>query len=122
MMLNNNSKKHYFLFFLLILTGSIYAQNRVSGKIVDEKTNKELSNVDIFINSNSVPSLTTTSGSFSVQSDSIIHQLKFSRKSYTTQTLDITPENTENIFVQLSQAKVSNIEEVVLKAGNQIQE
>jgi hypothetical protein len=31
--------------------------------------------------------------------------------------LEITPETAENIFVQLSQAKVSNIQEVVLQAG-----
>lgn len=116
-MLNNNSKKHYFLFFFLTLATCVCAQNKASGKIVDEKSNKELSKVDIFINSSTTPALTTTSGSFSVQSDSIIHKLKFARKNYTAETLDITPENAENIFVQLSQAKVSDIQEIVLQGG-----
>ncbi|BAP29727.1 uncharacterized protein CHSO_0690 [Chryseobacterium sp. StRB126] len=117
MMLNKTQKKHYFLFFFLTITSFAYAQNRASGKIVDAKNNKEVSKVDIFINDNKTPSLTTTSGSFSVQSDSIIQRLRFIRKNYTTETLDITPENAENIFVQLSQAKVSNIQEVVIQAG-----
>ena len=117
MMLNDNSPKHYLLFFFLILAGSICAQNKASGKVVDEKNNKELNKVDIFINNDKTPFLTTTSGSFAIQSDSIIHQLRFSRKNYTTETLDITPENAENIFVQLSQAKVSDIQEIVLQSG-----
>jgi hypothetical protein len=48
----------------------------------DAKNNKEVSKVDIFINDNTAPSLTTTSGSFTVQSDSIIQRLKFSKKLY----------------------------------------
>ncbi|PKF72882.1 hypothetical protein CW752_14930 [Chryseobacterium sp. PMSZPI] len=116
MMLNNNFK-HKYLFFFLFFTGFVYAQNKASGKIVDEKNNKELSKVDIFINNDKTPSLTTTSGNFMVQSDSIIYKLKFSRKNYTSETLDVTPENAENIFVQLSQAQVSNIQEIVLNSG-----
>lgn len=117
MMLNNNFPKHKFLLFFLTLSCIVCAQNRATGKIVDEKTNKELSKVDIFINNDTAPSLTTTSGSFSVQSDSIIYKLRFSRKSYTTETVDVTPENAENIFVQLSQANVSDIQEIVIQSG-----
>ncbi|ROH98806.1 carboxypeptidase-like regulatory domain-containing protein [Chryseobacterium sp. G0240] len=116
MMLNNNSK-HNFILFFLFFTGLAWAQNKASGKIVDEKSNKELSKVDIFINDNKTPSLTTTSGSFMVQSDSIISRLRFSKKNYTTETFDVTPENAENIFVQLSQAKVSDIQEIVINSG-----
>ncbi len=110
-------QKTLFYIFFLTIASFAYAQKRASGKIVDAKNNKEVSKVDIFINDNTAPSLTTTSGSFTVQSDSIIQRLKFVRKNYTTETLDITPDNAENIFVQLSQAKVSNIQEVVIQAG-----
>ncbi|MCQ9641198.1 DUF5686 and carboxypeptidase regulatory-like domain-containing protein [Chryseobacterium sp. WG14] len=117
MMLNNNPK-HNFLFFFLLFTSFSLAQNRVSGRIVDEKNNKELNQVDIFINDNKTPALTTTSGSFVIQSDSIIiSTLKFSRKNYTSQTLEVTPATAENIFVQLSQAKVSSIQEIVINTG-----
>lgn len=113
MMLNNNSK-YYYLLFLIVLSGFIQAQNTAAGKIVDDRTNKEISGVDIFINDNNKPYATTTSGNFSVQSDSIIYKLKFVRKNYTLESVDITPENANNLIVQLSQAKVSSIDEVVI--------
>lgn len=113
MMLNNNSK-YYYLLFLIVLSGLIRAQNTATGKIVDEMTNKEISGVDIFINDSNKPYVTTTAGSFNVQSDTIIYKLKFIRKNYTLESVDITPENANNLVVQLSQAKVSNIDEVVI--------
>ncbi|GAB0156614.1 DUF5686 family protein [Chryseobacterium sp. Alg-005] len=113
MMLNNNSK-YYYLFFLIVFTGFIRAQNTASGKIVDDRTNKEISGVDIFINDSNKPYATTTSGNFRVQSDSVIYKLKFVRKNYTLESVDISPENSDNLVIQLSQAKVSSIDEVVI--------
>jgi len=112
-MLINNSK-YYPLFLLIFFSDFICAQNSAKGRIVDSKTNKEISGVDIFINENNKPSQTTTSGNFSIQSDSIIYKLKFQRKSYALEFVNVTPENAENIFVKLAQEKVSSIEEVVI--------
>lgn len=112
-MLINNSK-YYPLFFLIFFVELVCAQNSAKGRIVDAKTNKEVSGVDVFINENNKPVLTTTSGNFMVQSDSIIYKLKFLRKNYALETVDVTPENAPNIFVQLSQEKESNIQEVVI--------
>lgn len=112
-MLINNSK-YYPLFFLLFFTNIIYAQNTVNGKITDAKTNKEISGVAIFVNDNEKPVLTTTTGTFSVQSDSIITKLKFVKKTYTSETIDITPENSGNLMVDLTQEKTNEIKEVVI--------
>lgn len=109
-----NNSKYYNLFFLLFLSGLAYAQNTASGKILDAKTNKEISGVDIFINDNKTPSQNTTSGSFSIQSDTIIYRLKFSKKSYGLETVDVTTENAGNLLVSLSQEKVSSIGEIVI--------
>ncbi|WP_370896627.1 DUF5686 family protein [Chryseobacterium gossypii] len=106
--------KHHYLFILILFSGIVYSQNTANGKIVDAKTNKEISGVDVFINDSNKPFLTTTAGSFSVQSDSIIYKLKFLKKNYALETVDITPENARNIFVKLSQEKVSDIQEVVI--------
>ncbi|MCW3160813.1 DUF5686 and carboxypeptidase regulatory-like domain-containing protein [Chryseobacterium oryctis] len=106
--------KYHFLFFITFISGLVYAQNTANGKIVDSKTNKEISGVDIFINDNNNPAITTTSGNFSVQSDSVIYKLKFLRKNYALESINITPENSNNIFVKLSQEKVGNIQEVVI--------
>jgi len=103
-----------FLYFILLLSGLAGAQNTANGRIIDEKTNQPIKGVDIFINNSNKALLTTNSGDFSVQSDSIIYQLKFLKKNYSLQTVDITSENNTNIFVKLSAEKVSNIQEVVI--------
>lgn len=106
--------RYYPLFIFILLSHFVYAQNAASGKITDAKTNKEISGVDVFINESNKPAITTTSGNFMVQSDSIIYKLKFLRKNYALETVDVTADNASNIFVKLSQEKVSNIEEVVI--------
>lgn len=113
-MMSTNFLKYCFLYIFLLITGILQAQTTVSGKIIDEKTNKEISGVEIFINESQKPALTTTSGNFTIQSDSIIYKLKFSRKSFAFETADISPDNANNLIIKLSQEKVSSIEEVVI--------
>ena len=113
-MMSTNQVKYCFLYISLLVTGLFHAQNTASGKIIDEKTNKEISGVEVFINDNNKAALTTTSGNFSVQSDSIIYKLKFSRKNYAFETVDISADNANNLIIKLSQEKVSSIEEVVI--------
>ncbi len=113
MMLN-----HYFKYSVLILiltfTGFLHAQNTLSGRIVDERTNKEISGVEIFINDNPTSFLTTTTGNFLIKSDSTIYKLRFFKKNFALQTTNITSANTNNLLIKLSQEKVSNIDEVVI--------
>lgn len=109
-----NTSRYYPLFFLLFFTGWVYAQNTASGRIVDGKTNKQISGVDVFINENDKPALTTASGNFTVQSDTIIYKLRFLRKNYSLETIEVNPENATNISVKLVQEKVSSIQEVVI--------
>lgn len=109
-----NKSRYYPFFIFILLTHFVYAQNAASGKIVDAKTNKEISGVDVFINESNKPATTTSTGNFMVQSDSIIYKLKFLRKNYSLESVEVTPENAANIFVKLSQEKVSDIQEVVI--------
>ncbi|MCS3867634.1 hypothetical protein J3D55_000550 [Chryseobacterium ginsenosidimutans] len=109
-----NNSKYYSLFLFLFFADFVYAQNSANGRIVDAKTNKDISGVDVFINEDKNPALTTTSGNFMVQSDSIIYKLKFLRKNYSLESVEVSPEKASNIFVKLSQEKVSNIQEVVI--------
>jgi hypothetical protein len=109
-----NNSKYYSFFLFLFFADFVYAQNSANGRIVDAKTNKEISGVDVFINEDKKPTLTTTSGNFMVQSDSIIYKLKFLRKNYSLESVEVSPEKATNIFVKLSQEKVSNIQEVVI--------
>ncbi|MFY1048006.1 DUF5686 family protein [Chryseobacterium sp. GP-SGM7] len=113
-MMSTNQLKYLFLYISLLVTGLSYAQNTASGKITDEKTNKEISGVEIFINDSNKATLTTTSGNFTVQSDSIIYKLKFARKNYAFETVDVSADNANNLIIKLSQEKVNSIEEVVI--------
>ena len=114
-MMSTNRFKYSLLCLSLFITSFFNAQNSASGRILDAKTNKEISAVDVFINDNNKPVLTTSSGSFSVQSDSIIiYKLKFQKKNYALESIEITPEKFSNLTVKLSSEKVSTIEEVVI--------
>lgn len=113
-MMSTNQFKYGFLYISLFITSLFHAQNTANGKIVDAKTNKELSAVEIFINDNNTSVFTTTSGSFSVKSDSIIYKLKFQKKNYALESIDITADKNSNLIVKLSSEKVSSIEEVVI--------
>ncbi|WP_332453509.1 DUF5686 family protein [Chryseobacterium aquaticum] len=112
--MSTNRFKYYLLSLSLFITGFFNAQNSANGRILDAKTNKEINAVDVFINDNNKPSLTTSSGSFSIQSDSIIYKLKFQKKNYALESIEITPEKFSNLTVKLSSEKVSTIEEVVI--------
>jgi hypothetical protein len=108
------SKKIYFylLFFYSIFT---FAQNSASGKIVDGKTGKEITGVDIFINNSKTKNTTTASGDFKVESDTIIYQLQFVKKGFANSIQSISAENANNLSIELSGKKTNNIQEVVLK-------
>nr|WP_314494830.1 DUF5686 family protein [uncultured Chryseobacterium sp.] len=113
-MMSTNQFKYGFLYISLFITSFFHAQNKANGKITDAKNNKEISAVEIYINDSNTPFTTTTSGNFSVQSDSIIYKLKFQKKNYAFQSVDITPEKSTNLLIKLSSEKVSSIEEVVI--------
>ena len=113
-MMSTNQLKYGFLYISLFITSLFHAQNTASGKIVDAKTNKEVSAVEVFINESDTPVLTTASGSFTIQSDSIIYKLRFQKKNYALESVDITPDGNSNLLIKLSSEKVSSIEEVVI--------
>ena len=113
-MMSTNRFKYCLLSLSLFITVFFNAQNSANGRILDAKTNKEINAVDVFINDNNKPALTTSSGSFSIQSDSIIYKLKFHKKNYALESIEITPEKFSNLTVKLSSEKVSTIEEVVI--------
>ncbi|MDF2551589.1 MAG: hypothetical protein K0R77_864 [Chryseobacterium sp.] len=113
-MMSTNQFKYSFLYISLLITSLFHAQNTANGKIVDAKTNKEINAVEIFINDSNTPVITTSSGNFNVQSDSIIYKLKFQKKNYALESIEITPGKASNLVIKLSSEKVSSIEEVVI--------
>ena len=56
---------------ILVFTATFsYAQNKISGKIVDEKTQKPISGVEIFINNKEKSEMISAYGKVQIQSDS----------------------------------------------------
>lgn len=113
-MMSYKNNKYTLFYILLFVTSFFNAQNTANGRILDGKTNKEIANVDVFINDSNSPVLTTTNGTFSVQSDSIIYKLKFQRKNFALEIVDITLDNNKDLVIKLSPEKESNIQEVVI--------
>lgn len=113
-MMSTNNLKYYLSCFSIIFFGFLEAQNTVTGKIIDEKTNTPISGVDIFINDSNTPYTKTSAANFSVKSDSVIYKLKFQKKSYALESINITPESFQDLVVKMSSEKVSNIEAVVI--------
>ena len=113
MMLIKNYK-NTFLYIFLFFTCVIHAQNTANGRILDAKTNKEVSNVEIYINDSDTPILTTTTGSFNIESETIIYKLKFLRKNYSLGSVEVNPLTNTNIIIKLSPDKVNDIQEVVI--------
>ncbi|WEK68696.1 MAG: DUF5686 family protein [Candidatus Chryseobacterium colombiense] len=113
MMLTDNFKYH-FSYFFIILFGLIQAQNTANGRIIDEKTNAPVTGVAIFINDSNTPYTTTSSANFSIQSDTIIYKLKFQKKNYAVESINISPESFQDLVIKMSAEKVSNIEAVVI--------
>lgn len=110
-------KAYFYTFFFLFFTGLLLAQNTVSGKILDEKSSKGISQVEIFVNENTLPAVVTGTSSFTVQSDTVIYKLRFQKKSYAVEFINISPENAANLTVYLANEKVSAIQEVVIQSG-----
>lgn len=113
------SKTLIFFFFLLSFV-TLNAQISVVGNITDAKTGKEITGVDIFINDQPTATITTSTSTFAVQSDSIISKLRFEKNNYSTVSVDITAENASNLLVKLDPIQVNektsetDIQEVVI--------
>lgn len=113
-MMSTNQFKYSFFYISLFITSLFHAQNSANGKILDAKNNREISGVEIFINDKNTSVFTTTSGNFTVTSDTIIYKLKFQKKNYALESVEVTADKNSNLVIKLSSEKVSNIEEVVI--------
>lgn len=92
----------------------VHSQNKISGRILDSKTQKPLTGVQIFINNNDKPENISNDGRFVIESDSTIFTAVFSKKNYKPEVINFDSRNFENITVQLQTEKEEQIQEVVL--------
>ena len=114
-MMSLPTNKYLLFIFSLFSTGFFFAQNSVSGRISDAKTSQALTGVDIYINNRATPILKTTSADFKIEADTVIFKIKFNKKNYSLYEISTVGEDTNNLIVQLSSEKESNIAEVVIQ-------
>ncbi len=117
------SSPFYFLlkFPLLFFLGfSVFgvAQKVMSGKILENKTQKNIDKVEIFINNSKAPVLVTSGSQFQVKSDSVIYTATFIKKNYKPETINFDNNSRENLIIKLLPERVQEIESIILKGDS----
>ena len=120
-------KKNQFVFhlslkikivFFLFLGTFLFSQTKISGSIIDEKTQKSLIGVEIFINNKEKSEIITQNSQFQIQSDSGISTATFIKKNFKTEILNFEDGQFENLVVKMQPEKVEQIQEVVIAKIN----
>ncbi|HOB23839.1 MAG TPA: carboxypeptidase-like regulatory domain-containing protein, partial [Kaistella sp.] len=106
------------LLILVFAATFSYSQNKISGKIVDEKTQKPITGVEIFINNKEKSEMISADGKFQIQSDSGVATATFVKKNFKTEIVNFQNLIFENLTVKMQPEKVEQIQEVVLVAEN----
>ena len=98
----------------LFLGVFLFSQTKISGTILDEKSQKPLTGVEIFINNKEKSEVITSNGNFLIQSDSGIATATFRKKNYKTEVLTFDNYKFENLIVKMHPEREEQIQEVTL--------
>ena len=104
--------------FFLFLGTFLFSQTKISGSIIDEKNQKSLIGVEIFINNKEKSEMITQNSQFQIQSDSGISTATFIKKNFKTEILNFENSQFENLVVKMQPEKVEQIQEVVIAKIN----
>jgi hypothetical protein len=107
-------KKSLYSFTFLFFIAFFHCQFSVTGIVVDSINQKPVSNVSIFINDNSKPTL-TFSGNFKISSDSIIHKIRLKKEGFNLKTVNITSKSPIYLKIVLDADSVDNIQGVIIR-------
>lgn len=109
-------KKIYVSLFVLLVVQTLYAQYRVSGKVVFAADNRPVAAASVFFSNTSMGTVSAADGSFTISNiPSGNYDLIISYVGYETvlKTVSITNSHTENILIALK-PKPKVMEEVVV--------
>lgn len=108
--------KLFFFIFLFYLTTNCFSQIKISGKIVDERTNEGITGASIYLNNSSCGAQTDADGKFKLSCPTTGRaEIVFSHISYEKKLILVEQGNGENLTISLK-AKQNNLNEVVIKA------
>ena len=114
----NNSGFHFIqkikILSFLFLGVFCFSQTKISGTILDEKSQKPLTGVEIFINNKEKSEVITTNSEFLIQSDSGIATATFRKTNYKTEVLTFDNYKFENLIVKMHPEREEQIQEVTL--------
>lgn len=114
----NNSGFHFIqkikILSFLFLGVFLFSQTKISGTILDEKSQKPLAGVEIFINNKEKSEVISSNGNFLIQSDSGIATATFRKKNFKTEVLTFDNYKFENLIVKMHPEREEQIQEVTL--------
>ncbi len=108
----------YFSLLIVFLASYSYSQTRISGKVVDDRTNLPISGISVYLNNTTCGTATDKDGEFVISCPIIGKaELVFSHLSYAKQIKIIEAGAGQNLLVSLK-AKDNNLDEIVVKLPN----
>lgn len=109
--------RNTFLLVLLFVSGTLFAQTTISGKVKDGGNGMELAGVNVIVKGRVVGTITNTNGDFSLKvSDSPPLTLSFSFIGFKSQEIEIKNANTTGLEVVLEEQTLLG-QEVVISAS-----
>ena len=109
-----NLHSNFKILFFLLFGVTLFSQNKISGTIIDESTEKPIKGVEIYINNQAKPKLISKDGRFLIQSDIPITTVTFSKKRYSAEVINFSDNQFENLVIKMDGERMTNIKEVIL--------
>jgi hypothetical protein len=101
---------------LFCLTINCFSQIKITGKIVDERTNQAIAGASVYLNNSSCGAQTDADGKFTLSCPTTgTAEIVFSHLSYEKKIVLIEQANGENLTISLK-VKQNNLNEVVIRA------
>lgn len=95
----------------ILLSGQIFAQQAITGRVVDSETEEPLPGVSIVISGTTLGTITNTDGDFTISVPEGNNQLEFSMIGFEKQIIRITDSNVINVRLE---TEITALNEVVV--------
>jgi len=103
--------------FVAFTTG--FAQNTISGSVVDAETKQPLEGASVFAQNTTLGSVTKNDGSFSLSLNKGGYELVISFTGYISQRMNVEASESKTLNIQL-QKEDKSLSEVVIKSSNEV--
>ncbi len=105
-------------FFFLIIAGPSFAQEKVTGKVVDAVTKEGLPGASVTIEGTTLGTTTNVDGEFSLETKSASIKLVINYIGYKQKELVFNPKGTRNLGDIALEATTTSMSEIVVSASS----